>query len=373
MRAIKYLTVILMLLAGVGILAWGIFLRDPESSAVSLDPSSWERALLGFYLSLREEELNTPASSVDTPVLFAISPGETAATIAPRLQTARLITDAELFRLLAEHEGADVELQAGEYQLRPNMTMWEILDIFREGRVYEVTITIIEGWRSEEIAAYLESLGLVNSQEFLSLVKGGSFPHDFLNDHPAGASLEGYLFPDTYSFPPRIGARGIIEIMLQNFGSRFSPQMRDMAASRGVSIYEVVTLASMVEREAVLAEERPLIAGVLFNRLAVGMLLEADATVQYALGYNPETGSWWNNLQGISPREVDSPYNTYLYSGLPPGPIANPGLASLLAVLEPAETTYYYYYANYALGDGSHVFAETYEQHLENIARYGSP
>ncbi|MBI2846169.1 MAG: endolytic transglycosylase MltG [Chloroflexi bacterium] len=372
LRAIKIL-VLLAIIGASGALAWVVFVDPAEPSGTPHNPSFWEKPLLGFYLSLREEELNTPASAENTPVLFTISPGETAATIAPRLVSASLIRDAELFRLLAWYEGADVALLAGEYQLRPNMTMWEILDVFREGKVYEVSVTIPEGWRSEEIAEYLQSLGLVDSQQFLAVVEEGGFSQNFLSDRSAGASLEGYLFPDTYSFPPSLGSYGIIELMLENFGVQFTPEMRAKAEERGMSIHQVVTLASIVEREAVLAEERPLIAGVLLNRLAVGMPLEADATVQYALGYNSPTGTWWSDLAGISPREVDSPYNTYLYPGLPPGPIANPGLDSILAVLDPEETTHYFYYANYLLGDGSHVFAETYAEHLENIARYGQP
>lgn len=370
LRALKLLTILAILGAGV-ILAAFVVLRPPEPSGTPHDPSFWEKPFLQFYLNLREEELNTPLSNDDTPVFFTISPGETAATIAPRLQDAGLINDSELFRLLAWYEGADVVLLAGDYQLRPNMSMWEILDIFREGKVYEVSITIPEGWRAEEIAEYLQSLGLGDRQEFMALVDSGSFSFDFLADRPAGASLEGYLFPDTYAFPPRTGGQGIIEIMLQNFGVRFSSEMRAKAMEKGMSIFEVVTLAAVVEREAVLAEERPLIAGVLLNRLAASIPLEADATVQYALGYDSETGTWWSDLEAISPREVDSPYNTYLHPGLPPGPIANPGLDSILAVLEPEPTTYYYYYANYIQGDGSHVFAETYEEHLENIRRYG--
>lgn len=371
MRTIKYIAILLIFLLLVGLVAFWLSSAGQSSDAISLDLESFERALSGIYLNFRAEEINTPASTDNTPILFTIHPGETAATIAPRLWESGLIRDADLFRLLAVYRGVDVALQAGEYQLRASMTMDEILEIFRTGQVYAVTITIPEGWRSEEIAEYLESLGLVDAQDFLQRVAEGSFFRDFLIDQPDSATLEGYLFPDTYTFPPSTGADAIIELMLDNFGRRFTSQMRQMAQRQGMSIFEVVTLASLVEREAALVEERPLIAGVLLNRLKAGMSLEADATVQYALGYNPETGSWWNSLTGVDLRSVDSPYNTYLYLGLPPGPIATPGLASIMAVLEPTETPYYYYYANYLEGDGSHVFAETYEEHLENIARYG--
>ena len=156
--------------------------------------------------------------------------------------------------------------------------------------------------------------------------------------------------------------------MLANFDRRFTPEMRQMAAERRMTIYQVVTLASIVEREAVIAEERPIIAGVFLNRLAKGMTLDACPTVQYALGYQEETGQWWKTPLSLEELDqVNSPYNTYLHPGLPPGPICNPGLASILAVLQPAETDYLYFLAK---GDGSHAFAKTFEEHLQNRQRY---
>jgi len=148
---------------------------------------------------------------------------------------------------------------------------------------------------------------------------------------------------------------------------RFTPTMRQQAAARGLNLHQVLTLASMVEREAMIASERPLIAGVFVNRLAKNMPLQVDATVQYALGYDKTQQRWWPAITLDQSNSIESPYNTYLYRGLPPGPIASPGLASIQAVLQATKTDYLYYVAK---GDGSHVFAKTFEEHLDNIKKY---
>jgi UPF0755 protein len=338
------------------------------SSAVEIP--SLEKALLGIYINVRRNEVETPAGDDPTVVVFTINPGETAATIAPRLQRQGLVSDAQLFRWLVRYRGVDAQLEAGDYELRADMTMDEIIESLQHGRLREVSATIPEGKRAEEVAALLEEQGLVDSQTFMALVESGEFAYDFLYDHPEGApsSIEGFLFPETYRIPVDYGAAQIIDLMVLAFTQAFSPEMRQVAADKGMSIYEVVTLASIVEREAVLAEERPIIADVYLNRLEQGMYLQSDPTVQYALGYQEETGQWWKipmSLEEDVP--FDSPYNTYLYPGLPPGPICSPGLASIRAVLEPADTSYLFFFSKF---DGSHAFAETYEEHLRNQDQY---
>ncbi len=364
--------VILILSGGAIFLGWRYLLsveKANENNTISIDMSSLERSLLGFYLGLRQGEIESPASDDSTPILFTITPGETAATIATRLERAGLIRDAGLFRLLVRYRGVDNQLEAGDYQLRPNMSLEEIVSALQSGRPSEVTITIPEGWRIEEIAEMLEERELVKAEEFLRAAREGGYEYDFLSERPQGVSLEGYLFPDTYGIPPDFEAAQIIDMMLANFGRRFTPDMRQEAARRGMSINEVLTIASLVEREARIPEERPIIASVYLNRLEAGWFLESDATAQYALGYQEGTGQWWKSPISLEEMtQIDSPYNTYLYPGLPPGPICNPGLASIQAVINPAETNYMYFYHK---GDGSHAFAETYEEHLENQRRYG--
>lgn len=310
------------------------------------------------------------ASDDPTPIQFTIREGETASTIAERLERDGLISSALTFRLLARIRGADAHLEAGQYELRRNMTASEIIDKLEEGRRLLTRITTIEGWRSEEMADLLDRRGLARREEFLSLTRNAIFDYDFLADRPKGASLEGYLFPDTYDIRPGSTATDIVRMMLSNFGSRFDSSMREKAARSGLTIHQVVTLASIVEREAAVASERPTIAGVFLNRLEAGVPLQADPTVQYAVvGTAPGTlPDYWKKGLSLADLQVESPYNTYRVKGLPPGPIANPGLASLVAVIEPAETDYLYFVAK---PDGSHEFARTLEEHNRNVAKYG--
>jgi len=228
------------------------------------------------------------------------------------------------------------------------------------------------------VAALLEESGIVPAEAFLQVVRGGidvldTTSYSFLMDRPEGSppSLEGYLFPDTYQFPKESEPTRVVEIMLQNWDRRVSADLREKAAARGMTLYEVVTLASIVEREAVVDEERATIAGVYMNRLARDMRLEADPTVQYALGQDAATGRWWTPLTTDQVQNTDSPYNTYRVEGLPPGPICNPGLAAIQAVVNPEPTDYIYFVANKRAGDGSHVFALTFDEHVANVQQYG--
>lgn len=336
---------------------------------VEVDLTSLEKTALGIYLNLRRNEIETPASTDTTPVPFSIQVGENATTIATRLERLGIIRDAELFRLLLRYWGVDAHLEAGEYLLRRNMPMSEIVSQLQHGRLKAKTITIREGLRAEELAHLLASEGLVDQEQFIQLVRDDTFHYDFLRDRPADApkTLEGFLFPDTYQFSVNITTTAVIDLMLRNFDRRITIEMRKQALDQGLSFYQALILASIVEREAVKPEERPIIASVYLNRLRKGIYLEADPTVQYAKGFDPQTGRWWPRLTLDELRAVDSPYNTFLYPGLPPAPICNPGLASIEAVLNPAKTNYLFFHAK---GDGSHAFAETFEEHLENQKKY---
>jgi len=365
--------VVLVFATGVIIYGGQYLLRGDSAAEVdaeAIQMSSLERTLIGLYLNLRGGDIQTPASSDSTAMVFTINPGETAATIAPRLQRDGLVSDGQLFLYVVRYRGVDAQLEAGEYELRPNMTMDEIIDTLQHGRLQEVSITIPEGRRAEEVAALLQEQGLVDSEVFLALIRSGSDGYDFLANRPAEAptSLEGFLFPETYRIPKDYDAAQILDLLLGTFGERFTPEMVQAAAQKGMSVYQVVTLASIVEREAVVAEERSIIADVYLNRLEQGMYLQSDPTVQYALGYQEESGQWWKIPMSLEvDMQVDSPYNTYLYGGLPPGPICSPGLASIQAVLEPADTAYLFFFSKF---DGSHAFAETYEEHLQNQELY---
>ncbi|MDQ7030038.1 MAG: endolytic transglycosylase MltG [Ardenticatenia bacterium] len=383
-RAVLALVMVAAVVAGVGLGAlWGVtrLLAPPplrgvasETEAETVldeDPKSLEQRLIGLYLAFRRDDLMRPAGDDDTPVIFVVEPGETAVTIAHRLEAEGLITDANLFRRLLVYRGADQKLAAGTYQLRRTMTMDEIILALQAGRPEEIVITIPEGWRAEEIATHLEAQGLFSADAYLALVRDPArfreeFP--FLQDVPAGTTLEGFLFPDTYRVVKgEADPEAFIRMQLATFDRRVTKELREGMAAKGMTLYEGIILASLVEREAVVDDERPLIAGVFENRWRDGMLLNADPTVQYALGYQEDQGTWWKRPLTLEDLEVDSPYNTYKYPGLPPGPICNPGLAAIRAVALAPPTDFYYFVAR---GDGTHVFARTLEEHLQNVERY---
>lgn len=336
-------------------------------------PSSIEDVPLGLYLQQHIAELTTPASDDPTLVNFRVAPGELPTEVAADLQNQGLIKNADLFINLVKYLHVGPKIQAGEFVLKRTMTMDDIIEALQHGRAKTVTITIRPGWRAEEIADNLATLGLVNfnKDQFLQLVKNGKYDYWFMHDRPKGAptSVEGFLFPETYSVPFDITTDALITLFLDTFNQRVTDKMRQEAASAKMTFYESLTLASMVEREAVVADERPIIASVFLNRLKKKMFLQADSTAQYSLGYQAATNQWWKSPVTIDElTQVDTPYNTYLHAGLPPAPICNPSLATIVAALEPAQTDYLYFFSK---GDGTHAFAKTYEEHQQNQQKYG--
>ncbi len=307
----------------------------------------------------------------DTAVVpFLVHEGQSTEEIAQALQRAGLVNNTWLFRVIARLRGVDGKLQAGEYQLRRDMSVDELLVVLQHAPVKELTVTFIEGWRMEEFAAELQRRQLLDGPAFLALAQRGTAAYSWLRSRPDGASLEGYLFPSTYRLTAQTTPQALIDTLLQKFGEVLTPAMREQIRSQDRTIHEVVTLASIIEREAALSGERRRIAGVYVNRLREGIGLYADPTVQYALGYQPGTETWWKRPLLFQDLEIDSPYNTYRYAGLPPGPICNPGLASLQAAIDPEPHEFFYFVANDVAGDGSHVFARTLAEHEQNRQRY---
>lgn len=331
----------------------------------------WQLVLAG-----QEERLQQPAGVGETAVPFTVTPGETAEIVAANLAAAGLLSDEALFLAYVRFHRLDAQIEAGDFLLSPQQTIPELARALTDAAEQEVTLRFVEGWRAGQMADYLAQnrVAAIDAADFLAIVeRRAPFDldgYDFLASHPADASLEGYLFPDTYRVPPQADAAFLVDLMLRNFGARVTPAMRQAYGGRGLSLREAVTLASIIEREAAVAAERPLMAGVFFNRLAQGIALQADPTVQFALGYQPETGQWWKSPLSLADLQLDNPYNTYVYAGLPPGPIANPGLASLQAVAEPAETDFIFFVVDCtAAVAGSHAFSVTYEEHLANVQR----
>jgi UPF0755 protein len=256
------------------------------------------------------------------------------------------------------------------FLLRAGQNPRQIADSLSSGESKIRLLTVFAGWRQEEIADALPAAGIsITPNDFLTAA-GGRPDGDrglaaLYGEIPDWATLEGFLFPAEYRVVPGDTADQIVQRMVLNFRQSLPAGWQAAVPSRGLSVYQAVTLASIIQREAVLEEEMPLIASVYFNRLSQGKRLEADPTVQYALGFQADRGRWWTNPLWSADLGLDSPYNTYRNYGLPPGPICNPGSAALQAVAEPAQTSYLFFRAA-CDGSGRHNFAETYIQHLAN-------
>lgn len=358
-----FVVFVCLAVAGVGLIVIGGRAPNPQ-----LNPL--EALALRFTLLSRNKTLETAAGSDPQQVRFVIQKGDTANDIGFNLTTQGLISDAELFRSYVRFYGIDAKLQAGTYLLSKSQTIPQIAQALTNAGANSVTVQVIEGWRAEQIAAAIDANPSLSfsGADFLILVKAGAQPPtDFARavGLPAGAPLEGFLFPDTYLLPLDATASDLLNKMLQSFDARVTGQMRADAAKQGLTLYQAVTLASIVEREAVVPDERPLIAGVYLNRLRKPMTLDADPTIQYALGNTRTAGNWWPNLTQADYRSVISPYNTYLNPGLPPTPIANPGLSSISAAIYPQSSGYFYFRASCA-NDGRHRFAVTFEEQQAN-------
>lgn len=275
------------------------------------------------------------------------------------LQERRVVRSGFAFALLGRLMGAQERIRPESYALSPAQSPGQILQWLMEGRGQVLRLTVPEGYSLARIAKLLETRGFASGAAFTSLARQPDrfvSRHGWLKDLPAGATLEGFLFPDTYMFEPgRVDAALLIDRMLDRFEAVIRSEYR-RASAPPLPFYQALTLASLIELEAVTPAERPLISGVFQNRLRIGMRLGSDPTVEYALGRH-------QGNKGLSLRDIriDSPYNTYRYAGLPPGPIANPGLASFQAALRPQSTDFLYFVAR---GDGTHAFTRTYADHL---------
>lgn len=323
--------------------------------------------LAGHRLPALTDVFDAPVARDATPILFRVPAGATAGVVGDELERAGLIRSALRFRQLALFSGLDGRLEAGSYELRRDMSVAEILETLASGKERRANlVTIPEGWRAEEVATYLQTKGLVDAEAFLGLVAHGSADLSL----PAGAeSFEGYLFPDSYEFPPGASPTEVLRTFAENFDGRISDPMKKQAEAQGLSLTQAIILASIVEREAADPSERGRIAEVFHNRLRQGRALEADPTVQYSLvplGSTVIAGGFWKRYLDESDLRVESLYNTYQHPGLPPGPICSPGLASIQAVLAPEPGPWLYFVAR---GDGTHLFASTLDEHLNNLAQ----
>jgi UPF0755 protein len=290
-----------------------------------------------------------------------IPQGTGAVAIGARLAEAGVVRDPLTFRAALWLSGRARDLKAGEYRFDRPVTPLEVIDRLARGDVYKRLITFREGLTIAEMALVFEERGFGAAADFERAARDGAAQVADLD--PAAKSLEGYLFPETYALPRGTSAEELVSQMVGLFKRLYTDQMKAEAEAAGLTTRQVVTLASLVEKETARREERPLVAAVYRNRVKIGMGMQADPTVIYALQL---AGKYDGNLSRED-LQFDSPYNTYRYSGLPPGPIAAPGLASIEAVLRPAAVKHLYFVSR---NDGSHVFADTLEQHNRNVQEW---
>jgi UPF0755 protein len=341
---------------------------EAEFGAGTSNLNILQRWTYSIQLLLNKEGLKNAVNPNGGEQSFVIASGESADSVALRLKQEGLISDAEIFRLYLIYSGADRYLKAGSFRLSSAQTPVNIALALQDSTLMEVDFIILPGWRLEEVAGALPTSGIdISPEEFLALVRN---PLELEKSEKIGSpnTLEGFLYPDTYVFSRQISPGEMAETILQRFDEVVNTDMITAFDRQGLTLYEAVILASIVEREAMVDDEQSLIASVFLNRLRAGMKLDSDPTVQYAVGFNNTWNSWWKNPLSYEDLQIESPFNTYQNIGLPPNPISNPGLSALLAVAYPAESPYYYFRAK-CDGSGRHNFSTTYEEHLQ----YGCP
>ncbi len=319
------------------------------------------RALVADRVGAEPDLAKDPRAESRT---FVISRGETSGSIAQRLQNDGFIRSALAFSYLLYDTGRETSLQSGTYTISAALTPRELARVFEKAPSEQTVLRIIEGWRlSETAAAVNKAFPAITAADFTKEAVVGQRKNTVLVGLAPESSLEGFLFPDTYFFKPTATATQIVDALLDQFEQRVGQTLRQAAVDRNMTIYDIVKLASIVEREARDRQESATIAGVYSNRLEIDMKLDADPTIQYALGD-------WRELS-LADLELESPYNTYRVAGLPPTPICSPGQAALEGAAKPAQVPYFYFVAK-SDGTGGHAFAVTLEEHEANRVKYGN-
>lgn len=304
-----------------------------------------------------------PYSSTGNGEKITITPGTTASILGEELQNKHLIRSALMFKIFIHFKEPNFKLYIGDYEISPKMTPEEIIKRFVKGEVIVSNnlVTIPEGLTTEQIIDLLVQKGIGSKESFTKVVTDDEFSYSFLKGAPSGIHrLEGYLFPNTYAIDPKTSPHAVIDMLLKQFAKELTPEVLKDLEAANLTVQKWVTLSSLVEKEAVQESDRELIAAVFLNRLKINQPLQSCATIQFLLG-TPKAKLYEKDLK------IPSPYNTYLHVGLPPGPIASPGHASLQAALHPAVTDYKYFVAK---SDGYHAFAKTYSEHLQNVKLY---
>ena len=296
---------------------------------------------------------------------FIIKNGDSVQEITANLQSENLISDMDFFKFYVWQKKISGKLQAGNYELSPSMSIPEIANLFIEGKIKsnKISITIPEGFSNKEIGKRLAENGLIEKEIFINFNEINSLDllrYEFLQDKPENAGLQGYYFPDTYEYYKDSSLEDITKKMLDNFNKKLSPELRGEIKKQNKSIFETLILASIIEKEAGFAEDMGKVSSVFHNRLEIDYPLESDATINY-ITESGRSRSTYEDLQ------IDSPYNTYKYAGLPPTPICNPGLNAIKAAIYPGETGYFFFLTP---SDRKAIFSKTYAEHLKNQSKY---
>lgn len=313
-----------------------------------------------FYLNSLDKAYDPEKK--DTKIV-TIESGSTTGDIGALLEKEGIIKGATSFKMFSKFKGYDGKYQAGTYGLAPSMKLSEIADAIISGKTQNMSFTIPEGYTIAQIADKLSDEGLIKKKKFLNLIKNGKFEYDFLKEAQSGENhLEGYLYPETYTVELNASEEDIINAMLTQFETVYTKEFSARAKELGYTQNQIMVIASIIERECVVDDERGTVASVIYNRLKEGMPLQMDSTVQYVLGKQKENLSYKDT-------EIESPYNTYTNTGLPPGPIGAPGIASIKAALYPEKTNYIYFVVDKKL-DGSHVFSKDYNKFLKDKDEY---
>jgi UPF0755 protein len=369
--ALRAFSILFMLFACLVIIVLAyVALQVPNWAAEKFGPPAssltyYQKLKYSAQLLINQDDLLTPVNEASSKIPFKIQMGESIHWIALDLYSSGIIHNADMFTAFLIYSGLDSSVQAGDYELDPAQNAVQIAYRLQDATPREVDFQILAGWRLEEIADALPTSGLqVDPGEFYSTATQNV---DLLVPlgWPTLNSLEGFLMPGVYHFPRDISKEELIKSFVNNFDNEVMGELAAAFQKQGLDLLQAVTLASIVQREAVIEEEQPIIASVFFNRLAADMKLESDPTIQYALGFNNEQQTWWTNPLTLDDLDFESPFNTYLHAGLPPAPICNPGISALRAVAFPAQTSYYYFRAA-CDGTGSHTFSKTYQEHLDN-------
>ncbi len=312
--------------------------------------------LIGFFFVCFEVYVPINPSSQET-ITYVAQKGWGDSQIANDLQKLGIIRSSYFFRFYVVLSLQHSSLQAGEYNLSPKMSIYQIAKKMAQGDVVKDNAVILEGWDAKDIAKYLESKEICKQDYFISLTKKDySDEFNFLQDKPKDVSLEGYLFPDTYEISKGETCEDILNAMLVNFGKKLTPDLRAEIKNQKKSVFDIVTMASMIEKEVRKLDDKKIVSGILWKRISINMPLQLDSTIIYITG---------NANISTKDKKIDSPYNTYKYPGLPKGPISNPGMESITAAIYPKSTNYWYY-----LTDGQTIFSQTLEEHNAAKAKY---